>query len=582
MLVGAATPQTAPIEHVTDFEYDDRGNLTKQTENIDDGPGNAEASVTQHIYDIHGLNRVQTIRQPGDANLEQIAHFAYDDLGRVVATTDAEGHTAQMTLNGYGQPLRVTDLSGGVTVNVYDKNRRLSQTTAPNGAENTLTYITPFFGRNFDRVATEIDSLEFAVTHEYDAVGNRVATTDRNGNTTRFRYDELDRLTETVDALGNVTRHRYDGNGNRVETSFFFTGVDGATREHTIFFRYDVANRLVLENQSWVEQDAHGQLALGPRATRFTYDDVGNLAKEERGYIDSTTGALEPKQAIDAFVMQDETTHGYDERNRRISTSKTGVFDAQSNTHTRRTELVYDSLGRVLETIELTSGTALGSSPDPGEGSRRTRLVYDLNGNVTDEFTDERVGPAWQTNRRHTHEYDDRNLRIKTTLVGRTEMATDGTTSTVDVVRAVRVRRVGPPDRAVSGAESEVGHAPSLRRRGQPRAHGAIRRHDVGRDRAESKWHSGRLHRVHLQQAQRAGDNHGRAGRQPDSALRPQRQRDRDRRRGRIRHADVVRRAEPPRVRAGRAGQRDAARVRRIEQPHRDRLADPRAHRADL
>lgn len=441
------TPESvaATGTHVTSYEYDSFGNVVEQAETIHDGAGTEDA-VTTFEYDTIAVNMVRSTDPEG-----RVTQFAYDDLGRVVASTDAAGNITALELNDHGQVNRQSDPSGAVIVNVYDANRRLAQTTNPLGGVSTFEYETPFFGRNFDRVLRAEDPLGHGVTHQYDEVGNRVATTDANGNTTRFRYDELNRLVETIDPLGHAVRHRYDGAGNRVATIVEQTvGDEFEVSELEVRFEYDPANRLVLRHETWGDR----------RATQYEYDEAGNLCDEYRGYIDGNGD----------FEALDRVTTEYDPQNRVLSIEQVGDSDGDGNDdQTRLTHFVYDSLGRTLATVELLGGS-MGS---PGDGSRRTRCVYDLAGNKTDEYVEQYESSDWVELRHAEFEHDDRNLMVLSRL-HRTEDWPGGA-QTVAVEHHYRHDAAGRPIAEWVEVRDDHAEHPST---GDKTVHGSVTEYD--------------------------------------------------------------------------------------------------------
>ncbi len=397
LTLNPSTLSPAPSEkHTTSYQYDDHGNLVKITESVGtpDGLGAIVDEVTHHIYDINGLNLVRKKDPRGN-----YTNYVYDDLGRVIAVTDPDGKTTQVELNGYGQPVRSTNAVGNVTINEYDVNRRLVKTTNPKGAESSIKYGTPFYGRNFERVIEEVDPLGYIISHEYDTVGDRIATTDANGNTTHFKYDAMSRLVESIDALGNVARNRYDGAGNLIEV----TAVVGDS-ERVVQFRYDRANRIVRRREMWDDQ----------RAIEYVYDLRGNLEQEKHGYYGQNNTSIDPT-LLDPIIIE----HEYDKRNRRTKTTRY-YNDETGHVGDRITEFTYDTIGRLRVRIEK---GATEVDPDTGVPTqsgnlRKSIFTYDEAGNLTDEIVLAPEGAAWKTipASHIRHEYDNRNLRIKTVL----------------------------------------------------------------------------------------------------------------------------------------------------------------------
>ena len=64
-------------------------------------------------------------------------------------------------------------------------------------------------------VAAMTASLIGSINKTYDGNSNRTSVTDRNGHTTKFRYDVQNRLTNVIDALGHVRPHEGPGRRGR-------------------------------------------------------------------------------------------------------------------------------------------------------------------------------------------------------------------------------------------------------------------------------------------------------------------------------------------------------------------------------
>ncbi len=216
--------------------------------------------------------------------------YAYDDHGRTVQVTDADGHTA---------------------TTAYDTLNRVTLTVGPLGDTTRLSYdslyvtgVTDALGQtySFDRnalgwITGRTDPAGHADAYAYDANGRITSWTNRVGQTVGFGYDALGQLawraeggdtttfttdpdglfvaasnaastdTVTYDAAGRVvdqitrrgsTRYvlhsRYDGEGRRAEIAATTPWTD------SVGYRYDDQGRL----DSLI--DAGGQ------ATTFAYD----------------------------------------------------------------------------------------------------------------------------------------------------------------------------------------------------------------------------------------------------------------------------------------------------------------------
>ena len=164
------------------------------------------------------------------------------------------------------------------------------------GASRPTTILYPTFEKSFSydlrgRKPREADILSETEQHEtlfaYDASGNLISKTDKEGRTTLYDYDALSRLTRVTDPLSQETLYRYDDRDNLVEL------IDA--KGQSTAFAYDRNNRLVKETRPMGEEtvyyyDAAGNLAAKIDAkgqkTGYTCDDAGRL--EEIRYYSSS------------------------------------------------------------------------------------------------------------------------------------------------------------------------------------------------------------------------------------------------------------------------------------------------------
>ncbi len=214
---------------------------------------NANGSVYQSVYDF--LGRPTSVTNPDNS----ARTTSYDDVNRIVTMIDEVGHETQdvydlagrlvsvrqytgpssyiSTTNTYdlsGELVAVADPLGQTTRHVYDDAGRLSQTTYPDGTNETYVY---------------------------DNVGSLTAKTDRGGRTIRYAYDTLRRLTSATYPGNVVLTYTYDNDGN------LKTVLNGTA---SVYFYYDNLNRLTTRSL-FVSGDSTNYSAT------YGYDAVGNL-----------------------------------------------------------------------------------------------------------------------------------------------------------------------------------------------------------------------------------------------------------------------------------------------------------------
>jgi RHS repeat-associated protein len=138
----------------------------------------------------------------------------------------------------------------------YDQNGNLSSITHFNGVTTTYTY------DSLNRLLSSITPGETAVSHTYTGTGKYLTTTDASGTTT-YSYDNMDRLTGKATPEGTLN-YTYDAAGH--VASIASSNPNGASVSYT----YDDLNRLstVVDNR----------LVSGANTTTYTYDPASNVA----------------------------------------------------------------------------------------------------------------------------------------------------------------------------------------------------------------------------------------------------------------------------------------------------------------
>jgi RHS repeat-associated protein len=227
------------------YEYDERGNVTKSTDRL--------GGVTRMEY-APVFNKVTKITD----ELGRITSFAYDSRGNMISRTDALGRTTSYVYDGFGQLTSMSDPLGHTRTMEYDAQGNLSAVK---------------------------DALGNRSTFEYDNIGRLTAVIDPLGRRAAFAYDALDRVTTLTDASGATTKLDYDPNGNL--TSF----INALDQRWTS--AYDNKNHLVTTTDPqgrvarWVydrEDQLVARVSPSGRTTRYAYD--------ARGLLESTTTPL--------------------------------------------------------------------------------------------------------------------------------------------------------------------------------------------------------------------------------------------------------------------------------------------------
>jgi RHS repeat-associated protein len=292
--------------HTTTYTYDPLNRRLTKTD--------ALSEETQYFYDtgtftgpVNGITCVECGATPGSSFITEqidpdgaagvhagVTYYMYDALDRLVIKDRKTGCI------GAGCPDTITP-TDAVTTYTYDPVGNRLTSTEPDG--NTTTY-------NYDADNRRIQVTDAAgdvIITTYDGVGNVITLISPNLNVTTDTYNSLNRLINVSDSDGQVAAYAYDPVGNRV------TSADG--NGNTTTYGYDALNRLITQTDP-----------LG-KTTTSQYDSVGNLLT-----VTDRNG--------------NTTTYTYDAINRRIT-----MTDALGNV----TKWQYDPVGNMIVTTDANS-----------------------------------------------------------------------------------------------------------------------------------------------------------------------------------------------------------------------------------
>ncbi|MBR5012266.1 MAG: RHS repeat protein, partial [Clostridia bacterium] len=339
----------------------------------------------------------------------------YDEEGNLASVTvsnvtDNDGNTTDITTSytydDVGRPITVTDANGNITATEYDARGRTVKVTNPDGSYIEYIYdlvnnVTTADHSAFDAAIYDYDSLGHLETTRYadgtvisenfyDENGRLVAEATNRGSgaasTTYYTYDVFDRVTEKiVYDMNNVLVYRETYEYNDVYTStlsLVTKTVHGDENAADI-----VTKAYINKYGETVKEDVGGVV------TEYEYDYVSNPI---RVYYDDTTLATYTYDhagnvTSETNALEDTRTITYDALGRKTSES-----DYKGNI----TNYTYDAAGRLLT---MTAPFADGVNTT-------VKYYYDANGNVTKQQqtaqADNSTEVVWRT---VEYEYDEMN-----------------------------------------------------------------------------------------------------------------------------------------------------------------------------
>src|SRR5436190_6256293 len=306
------------LSHSTNFDYNDRGQLTVTT----------LPWIDQQRYTItNAYNPDGTLQNKTD-ELGQMTSYTYDDYRRLTSVTspargDGSGtHTTSYyyDVNGVTDDYKYTDSNvtyvtlptGKKIKTVYDDNRRKSSVSLAPGTvdeattgyvyddvgnvrivTNPRTYATTTAYDERNRPSSVTQPLTQTTTFTYDPAGRKKTVTRPNGQVITYEeYDAMNRLkrqrvtqTPSSDA---VTKYEYYAPGEGQPVGLLHSMEDprlvGTNSSEKYQYTYDLMGR---KAWVWYPKDSYNQ----NRSEHFTYDAAGRLEtfKNRTGNVETFT-----------------------------------------------------------------------------------------------------------------------------------------------------------------------------------------------------------------------------------------------------------------------------------------------------
>jgi RHS repeat-associated protein len=377
--INAANPSV--IEETYDiivaYTYDSFGRQLTVTD--------AMAEVTTYHYD-EDCGHLEYVTLPGTG---RTMAYEYDDTGRVIATTNPEGHYETRAYNSQGQVVKQV-LYEDDTMAVAVMQRRMQYDNLGTLVRDAL--MANAASTNPDDIAVDKVTI------------NEVHYNDPNKLINTITYSSVGEIVDSTWSWSDITADA-TGRGLPTEIQKGFCSDDASqplVRQHII---YDKAGRVIerytdhydsriaqtptLSQKAAMEYDAYGRMvaSIAEGDTSISTDDL----RTEYVYCGSQKVAqIDPKEF--------RTTFAYDAFGR----METKTEDAEGLA--RVTEYEYDRLGNLTTLVANDGTTDQTTAYLYDKGGKVTQITYPDNGTIVYQYTNPAAGG------RPTHRTDQRSI----------------------------------------------------------------------------------------------------------------------------------------------------------------------------
>lgn len=315
--------------------YDEKGQVVEIL-----APGETEGAGRRTVYDSNGWP-IQSISPSG-----LITETTYDERGRIQASKDPAGN---VTSYEYGED--GTTQAGQLIATQYPTYKETYQYDQ----QGRQTAVTQHLGNNETRTQSQA----------YDALGQRVASTDPAGRTTLTQYDAMGRNIQSTDPAGQSTKQGWNAQDQLIS----LTDANGNTHK----FEYDKAGRQTKETRPMggsvqYTYDAAGQLTqrtdAGGNTRAYVYDAAGKLTAEEH-----KLGGTALDQKITYQHDKDAQLVSYEQKDGNGQLISSANYTKDRRGRTIKSQIVYGKMDEV-GSVSLTTGQSFNSD------GQLTSLVY--------------------------------------------------------------------------------------------------------------------------------------------------------------------------------------------------------------
>jgi RHS repeat-associated protein len=348
---GDVTSMIDPRGNTWTYTYDSYGDKTSETAPATSDNSESSGShqnVTKWAYNTNTgwmaakLSGRYTLAHPSETTCTPPAAgcttYTYDNEGRLLTTTDGNGHIVTKHYNGDGDLEYEIDADSNKTTYEYNLDDQLTSTTRPDKSVVKTDYYPN------GQVEDQIDAEGGDTHYTYDNLGHVSTITDPDGRTTGYQYGVAGELLAKADPgvsgcspeskMDGCTTYEYNLEGRPTAIHYHDPNT------HDISMTYDADGRRASMT------DASG-------TSTWTYDSLGRVTQTTNGASATVSYGYDPAGDVTSIAYPGST--GTVER----AYDPAGRIELITDWKGNKTTFVYDAEGNLAKGTDPTTGTAV-------------------------------------------------------------------------------------------------------------------------------------------------------------------------------------------------------------------------------
>ncbi|MES0488379.1 MAG: RHS repeat-associated core domain-containing protein [Leptospirales bacterium] len=354
------------------IDYDNKGRIKRDT-------NSKIVGVTNHAwtnYEYDALGRVVNTTHP-DGNISQVIYNK-----SCTVATDANNKSTQTCHDRLGRTTQFWDISPGTskTYFAYDNMGRLINTTDADGDVTNIQYDS--LGRK-----TSLSKVgEGTWSYAYFSIAPELkSTTDPKGNTINYRYDNLGRLRHVIDNTGKKReQYWYDQvPDSAIQSNYLGKLTRTLDDAGNTYYYYNQRRQLnlMVKNIDNINYSFHYTYDVAGRVEELTYPD-GKIAKNIYG----TSGTLRQVRLLETPGSSGSPIVTYEGPVTTGANTLTRYTGSRTHKTSVETEIAFDPVTFRPTSLKTTLPQVVdnqGAVVQPAGVQRNVAYTYDAVGNIT-------------------------------------------------------------------------------------------------------------------------------------------------------------------------------------------------------